>query len=177
MREIVAFLGRAGAGKDYQCSLLQQQGYKKLAFADILREMACETLGLNYDWAMENYDELKQTELYNGQTFRNILENLGSSIRKHDKDFFVNAVVRKVIADNDCSRFCISDLRYINEAIKLTDSFSCGNVRFIFCDYRSDRYQEVNNHESALLANLLCEVGYKDLQELSLQDILKVRSE
>ena len=29
MKEVIAFTGRAGAGKDYQCSLLQLKGYKK----------------------------------------------------------------------------------------------------------------------------------------------------
>lgn len=172
MREIIAFLGRAGSGKDYQCSLLQQKGYKKLAFAGILREMACKTLGLDYDWAMQHYDELKQTELYNGQNFRNILENLGSSIRQHDKDFFVNAVVSKILNDEDCQKFCISDLRYKNEAIRLDNAFGFSKLKFIFCDYHSERYQEVNEHESARLANTLCEKGYKDLQELDLIDIL-----
>ena len=172
MREIIAFLGRAGSGKDYQCSLLQEKGYKKLAFADILREMAFRTLGLDYNWGMQHYDELKATELYNGQNFRHILENLGSGIRRYNKDFFVDAVINKIINDQEYDKFCISDLRYVNEAKKLYDSSQCSILKFIFCDYRSDRYQEVNNHESALLANELCNRGYKDLQELSLLDIM-----
>ena len=174
MRQIIAFLGRAGSGKDYQCSLLQKKGYKKLAFADILREMACQTLGLDYDWAMQNYDLLKKTELYNGQNFRNILENLGSSIRKYDKDFFAKGVVKKILLDPH-DKFCISDLRYANEALALDNAFGFDKLSFIFCDYRSDRYQEINNHESAHLANTLCEKGYKDLQQLSLIDIVQCR--
>lgn len=175
MREIVAFLGRAGSGKDYQCSLLQQKGYKKIALADILREMACQTLGLDYSWAMQNYDMLKQTELYNGQNFRNILENLGSSIREYDKDFFVNVIIKKISDDTKCKKFCISDLRYVNEATSLNDVFINDKLKFIFCDYHSERYQNVNNHESAKLANKLYEQGYRDLQELSLLDIIKCR--
>lgn len=174
--EIIAFLGRAGSGKDYQCSLLQEKGYKKLAFADALREMAFRTLGLDYEWGMQHYDELKTTELYNGQNFRHILENLGSGIRQYSSNFFVDVVINKIINDNDYDKFCISDLRYVNEAERLYDALPFSNLKFIFCDYHSERYQEVNNHESATLANLLCEAGYKDLQELSLQDILKVRS-
>ena len=173
-REIIVFLGRAGSGKDYQCSLLQQKEYKKLAFADILREMACHTLGLDYNWAMQNYDELKQTELYNGQNFRNILENLGSAIRKYNQDFFVDAVVQKII-NSQHTKFCISDLRYINEATKLYNSFQSSDLKFIFCDYRSHRYQEVNDHESAYLANKLCELGYQDLQQLTIEDIVQCR--
>jgi dephospho-CoA kinase len=171
VREIIAFLGRAGSGKDYQCSLLQQEGYKKLAFADILREMAFHTLGIDYEWGMQHYDELKATELYNGQNFRHILENLGSGIRRYNKDFFVDAVIQKILNDEENTKFCISDLRYTNEAKKLYIAIQDGNLKFIFCNYRSDRYQEVNNHESALLANELCRRGYKDLQELSLLDI------
>ena len=81
MKEVIAFTGRAGAGKDYQCSLLQLKGYKKLAFADSLREMTSHIIGLDYNEMMLNYDFYKANELINGLTLRNVMENLGSSIR------------------------------------------------------------------------------------------------
>lgn len=173
MREIIAFIGRAGSGKDYQCSLLQQKGYKKVAFADVLREMACKTLGMDFDWMINNYDELKVTELYNGQNFRNILENLGSAIRSYNSNFFADALIKKISSSEYINEnICISDMRYLNEfhsLYRLNGNIS--KVKCIFCDYHSERYQHTNNHESAWLANKLCELGHKDLSEIFPLDI------
>ena len=58
MKEIVAFIGRAGSGKDYQCNLL---GYKKVAFADALRDIAFSSLNLDPDISLKHYESLKST--------------------------------------------------------------------------------------------------------------------
>lgn len=180
MRNIIAFVGRAGSGKDYQCSKLVEQGYTKLAFADILRELACSTLNIDYNYMLDNYDKLKSTELINGQNFRNILENLGSAIRKYSPQFFADAIFKKVTSPQLINQnICISDLRYINEYYTL-QGFNVTNsdtyFKCIFCDYRSDRYQETNTHESAWLSNMLHNSGYCDLQELTVQDIQLMES-
>ena len=175
MRNIVAFIGRAGSGKDYQCSLLQKQGYIKLAFADVLREMIRQVLGISEDIFTTKYDELKQTELYNGQNLRNMLEALGSCIRSVDEDFFVKALLKLVTSDELIDQnICISDMRYPNEFYYF-DNMNSNYTKFkcIFCDYHSERYQEINNHESALLSNNLVKLGYKDLQVLTRSDIDK----
>ena len=87
-RKVIAFCGFEQSGKDYSCKrLMTTKGFKKVAFADALREVAFKTLGMSFDEGMEKYEELKRTELYNSLNFRNILENLGSAIRRFDKDF------------------------------------------------------------------------------------------
>ena len=59
---------------------------------------------------MKNYEELKSTILFNNLNFRNILENLGSAIRKYDRDFWAKTVLVRVAQTP--KDVCISDLRY-----------------------------------------------------------------
>ena len=167
VKQVIAHVGYQGSGKSYACEeLIKEQGFKKLSFADCLRSMAFKVLGLKYRDGMKNYTELKSTEIYNGQTFRNILENLGSAIRQHDKDFFARAVVNKIHKDKIHTSICIDDLRYVNEYLVLRDYCKQNNIKFtlVFCDYTSDRYDEENQHESTQLSRYLKGLGYKHNQ-------------
>ena len=183
MKSIFTFIGRAGSGKDFQCTLLEQQGYKKVAFADALRDIASKSIMLNEDELDEYYEWMKLNNCICVKTekmtwwlnFRTFLERLGTQgIRKYDPDFWINCLL-KTIKDNQYSKVCISDMRFINEYIKVRDFALKNDYEFkcIFCDYHSDRYQENNNHESARLANKLCEKGCKDLQELKYEDVVQ----
>lgn len=174
---LIAFIGRAGSGKDYQCKKLVDQGFTKIAFADCLRDVSAKLLGMPIDYLYDNYDLLKITELFNGLTLRNILENLGSALRDIDEDFLVNQALKRVKHKN--SNYCISDARYLNE-LKALFKFSQDNqidFKCYFCDYKSDRYQEINEHESAKLSNFLCKKGFKDLQEITISDINMIERE
>lgn len=166
IREIIAFVGPEGSGKDYSCQrLLMTKGFEKVAFADILRDVAFLTLGMDFAEGMENYEELKKTELFNGLTFRNILENLGSAIRKYDQDFWARGIFKAI--ESTHKNICISDLRYPNEyrVLKNYCEKNLINFKLVFTDYHSDRYKDNNPHESAQMSNYLKQLGYKD-QEL-----------
>lgn len=172
-REVIAFIGRQGSGKSYQSkTLVKERGFKKLSFADPLREIAFNVIGMNFKEGMKQYDELKRTNIINGLNFRNILENLGASVRKFDKDFWANALVSKIkeCADN----IVIDDMRYPNEYEILRNYCSNHGILFkaFFCNYKSEVYDENNQHESAGLSNYLANVGYEDLQLISLKDVL-----
>lgn len=173
MRKIRAFCGKAGSGKDYSAQrLMMTKGFKKAAFADALREIAFNIIGISFEEGMEKYDELKQTNLINSLTFRNILENLGSAVRKYDKDFWAKTVLK--VIDSCVDNICISDLRYTNEYWVLKDYADKHNIDFklVFCDYKSNRYQEENPHESAQFAAYLKGLGYKDQEYVDEADIL-----
>ena len=46
-REVIAFIGRQGSGKSYQSNkLVSERGFKKLSFADPLREIAFNVIGM-----------------------------------------------------------------------------------------------------------------------------------
>lgn len=164
-RKIRAYCGFQGSGKDYSCKrLLETMGFQKVSFADPIRDIAFNVIGLPYEEGMLKYDELKNTEIINGLTFRNILENIGSSVRKYDKDFWVKAAIE--IIKNSVKNICISDLRYYNEYALIKKYADENNIDFklVFCDYHSKYYVDNNPHESAKLATYLKNLGYKDQQ-------------
>lgn len=184
-KEIICFIGRAGSGKDYQCKLLQDKGYTKVAFADALREILRKTLHINSDYFYDNYDSLKGTEMlqlptiYNGETvtygvtLRQMLEALGSSVRSYDENFWVTQALKQ-IQDKKLRKVCISDMRYLNEYVCIKD-FALENdydLKVIFCNFRSKRYQDRNHHESAAMSNYFATHGYQDLQELTPNNFL-----
>lgn len=183
-KEIIAFIGRAGSGKDYQCQLLEKQGYVKRAFADALRDIAFTSLGItdteNYGWYKQNeciYVQHKclsekvidnvTVDTYSKLTLRQFVERLATEgIRKYDPDFWANCLTKSLLDDMACgyTKFCISDLRFINEyrVLKRFAQDVKAELHIKLCDYHSDRYIENETHESAWLANKLIELGYED---------------
>ena len=174
MRKVVAFCGFEQSGKSYSAKrLMTTRKFKHLAFADALRDCAFHTIGMDFEGGMKKYEELKKTDLINGLTFRNILENLGSAVRKYDKDFWVKAVLKLI---SDCTdNVCISDLRYSNEywIVKKYCEENEIDFKLVFCDYHSDGYRDDNPHESARFAKYLKELGYEDQQYVKEEDILQ----
>lgn len=176
-KKVIAFLGKAGSGKNYQCSKLIKCGYRKLSFADPLRKLACKVIGLDFDKAMEQYDELKKTKLINDYTFRNILEQLGEGVRDIEPNFWVKAVIDEI--RGSIKDICIDDVRYPNEYIELHDYCQEHGLEFhaYLCDYHSDRYDANNPHSSAQLANYLVDVLHKqDMEEIDYGTIAEYSS-
>lgn len=170
-RSIIAFAGFQGSGKDYRCNeLVQTQGYTKLAFATALRRITFTALGYTYEYGMEHYEELKQTELINGMTLRNIMEKLGTEgIRHYDNDFWVRCLIHDIEELPEDANVCISDLRFYNEydGIKQYCDEKGYEFKLIFCDFHSERYDNKNTHASAKLASFLSGIGYKDGAEVA----------
>lgn len=189
-KNIISFIGRAGSGKDYQCNLLVEKGYKKVAFADALRNIAFASLGIPSLTGYKYYEDMKAlpcisiniqdkntlTSISEHKlTFRQYLEMLGTQgIRYYDENFWCKCL-GSTILDTHYTNICISDLRFKNEYDYLYTFCKDHNFSFtcIFCDYKSSRYQDINNHQSAKLANWLVEQGYKDGQQITKDDIDK----
>lgn len=181
--KVVLFCGRMGSGKDYQCQkLVNEQGYKQIAFADALREIAFNSLCVPLELGMAHYDYLKKNDVIkvfcpdnkeetNGYTrefsFRTFLQKLGTEgIRYFDKDFWCRCVVKKLQELPQDTKVCISDMRFINEYEYVYNYCKENEIDFdcIFCDYHSERYGTNQTHASEQLANKLIEYGYTDLQ-------------
>ena len=172
MRKVIAFCGFEQSGKNYSCKrLMTTMGFAKTSFAHTLRDVAFSTLGIPFDEGMLKYEELKKTTIYNNLTFRNILENLGSAIRKYDEDFWARGVLKFI--QETPKNVCIDDLRYPNEYRVLKKYCETNNIDFklIFCDYHSEGYRNDNPHESAQLAKFLKGRGYSDQEEVDEFDI------
>lgn len=190
MSNIIAFIGNAGSGKDYQCSKLVEQGYVKLAFADALREIAFASLCIDYNQGMEHYDFLKKHDVINvfcpdgvdesqgyfrQFSFRTFLQKLGTEgIRNYDNDFWCRCMIKK-IKEQQIKNICISDMRFINE-YKYVRDFAIQNgynFKVIYCNYKSDRYIESSTHASERMANWFTSQGKIDLQELNDDDFIQ----
>lgn len=171
-KQIIAFCGKAGSGKDYSSDLLvKEQGFVKVSFANNLRKVAYEILGLK-ELNNEEYTKLKAEKIYGDLNFRNILENLGESIRKLDNDFWANSCIKSF--KNIKKDICVSDLRHANEYYALKNYCKSNKIDFkaVFCNYRSDRFEETNNHASAQLAQFLENMGYSHGEDIQEHDMI-----
>jgi hypothetical protein len=171
-RKVIAFCGAAQSGKGYSCKrLMTTMGFEKTSFAHTLRDVAFNTLAIPFEEGMEKYEELKKTEIYNGLTFRNILENLGSAVRKYDEDFWAKGVLKFI--QETSKNVCIDDLRYPNEYRVLKKYCEANQIEFqlVFCDYHSEGYEEDNPHESAQFAKFLKGRGYQDQEVVNEFDV------
>lgn len=173
MRKIIAFCGFESSGKSYSAKrLMMTMGFEKTSFANTLRDIAFQTIGIPLEEGMSQYDKLKHTELINGLNFRNILENLGAAVRKYDEDFWARGVLKFI---KECPKnVCIDDLRYPNEYRVLKEYCDLTGTEFklIFCDFKGKNYRDDNTHESALLAKFLKGRGYKDQEVVDEADII-----
>ena len=171
MRKVIAFCGNQGSGKGYSCKrLLMTKGFVKTSFANTLRDIAFNVIDIPFEDGMKEYDWMKVNTCIDIETstskkcltFRNILENLGASIRKYDEDFWAKGVIKFI--KESTKNVCIDDLRYSNE-YRVVKSYCDKNgieFKLVFCDYHSDVYVGDNPHESAKMARYLKSLGYKD---------------
>lgn len=183
MTELICFIGCIGSGKDYQAKKLVKKGYTQINFADSLREMAWDILG----WTPANeeeYEAFKNYSIFLNPSFfttpnrdsghmligsctaftgRQFLQNLGSTLRKRDSYFWVALWADKVYSNLPQNAVC-SDLRYSNE-LKAACIFDI-TVKFIFCDYKSDRYNCTDTDKTEKLAQRILADGYNDGDEL-----------
>ena len=183
---LVSYLGVLGGGKDFSANKLVKEGYIKVAFADELREMAWDILGWKpdagdfdrqYDWfkklsigmrpeiSISSDRNLKSSYAppypFNKElTGRQFLQNLGTEgIRKRDPDFWARITKQKIQKLLDEGKKVVTtDSRFLNEVKVLSEL----GAQFIFCNYKSDRYDDKNTHESEALAQSLLKRGYKD---------------
>lgn len=175
MLEVVCSVGVIGSGKDFLAQEYIAKGYKFINFADELREIAWELLS----WRPRNkeeYELFKQGKIFiegfgyvDGRIF---LQNVGTSLRKRDPDYWIKLwrtnVEKELVNGN--SVVC-SDVRFINElqtALYLyrKEKF---NKKIIFCDYMSKRRNDKNEHVSEKFAQYLIKQNkFKHREELSL---------
>lgn len=94
---LIGITGKKRSGKDTLADII---GYRKIAFADKIKEMV-NLLNIPGD---------KDT-VYDGYSKRDIYRKIGMGLRELDKDFWI-----KMIKDEIYGDVCISDVRFDNEA-------------------------------------------------------------
>jgi hypothetical protein len=152
MGKITGLIGLAGVGKTYEANRRVNEDPRntlRVSFADCLRDIVFDIFG-----KPENYDNFKIhliTWKFNG---RQILENVGSAIRKRDPDFFVKALRNKVkpLLDS-CKNVVVDDVRYGNEMSLIIQLIQEHGGELIYIQSVAPSIDTLNNkHESNLLA-------------------------
>lgn len=115
--EIVALSGYGQSGKDSVANILKKQGYKRLAFADKIREsLYMLNPAVSYDGRVrEVVDELgwERAKLTHPEV-RELLQRMGDVGRSlYGEDFWVDLTLSEVTYSE---KYVISDCRYPNEA-------------------------------------------------------------
>ena len=66
MRKVIAFCGFESSGKTYSTKrLMMTMGFIKTSFANTLRDVAFNTIGIPFEEGMKRYDELlKRNKIY-----------------------------------------------------------------------------------------------------------------
>lgn len=127
----IGIIGRAGSGKDTAGAyFVEQHGYRRVAFADPLKEAA---LRLNPIVGTDDSDLCVEGERLSDivsfwgwerakeePEVRRILQELGAAVRAVDKTVWLLAALTKVAEANDAGvPVVITDVRYRNEAESL----------------------------------------------------------
>lgn len=107
-------------------------------------------------------------------TGRRLLQRMGTEVmRKRDPDYWVNAWRKKVDAAlRDGKNVAVADVRFQNEAEAIKgfefQSYAPIDAKIIFCDYRSERYDDKSTHESEKMAQEFKRMGYRDQEEIKM---------
>ena len=191
MSQVVAFCGVKGSGKDFQASKLQAQGHVWIDFKHELQDMVSDIIGYDcresYEWfkefpvgmrrpeneLMANFVVQDARELMRKypeiMTGRRLLQRVGTeAIRKRHPNYWAEAWYNRAMkAIRDGMSVTVADCRFENE-VRFIRKTSI-ETKFIFCDYRSYRYDAADKHESEVMAQALLRAGLSDGQEISHQ--------
>jgi len=122
-RKLVALSGVAGAGKDTLAKCLIEKGFKRIAFADTLKETCSELFPfLEVDYPPFEKEQPLNIE-FEGQliskTPRELWIETSAFIRQYNPSYFFNKTLKNIEESSD--DIVITDLRIESEFLKLKE--------------------------------------------------------
>lgn len=174
MRKIIGITGNANSGKDTTADyiLSLNQSFKKIAFADPLKNMVIQYLFLTKDDVFTTQGKNRFNE-YWGMTNRQILQKVGTDAMRKGfcYDIWVK-ITQKILLNNKNQNFIISDVRFLNEAemIKRNGGIIVRikrNYHIVQCNHQSENPIDSNIVDYEI-------ENYGDLQQLykNIQNVL-----
>ena len=120
---LIGLVGKAGSGKDTLADEIAADGWEKVAFADSLKRMCIDYLGLSHDDAYTQDGKMRMNPHW-GMTNRTILQKVGTDAMRNgfDKDVWVKILqirIRKMLDEG--RKVVITDCRFDNEAQMVED--------------------------------------------------------
>lgn len=120
---LIAFCGYAQSGKDTAASFLVEQGFKRLAFADILRQSLYNLNPIvHIDYWDDSYERVQtlvdrvgwDVAKVSYPEIRELLQRMGTEVGRelYGENFWVDRVMAQVKSTGD---YVITDVRFPNE--------------------------------------------------------------
>lgn len=120
---LIGLVGKAGSGKDTLADEIASFGWEKVAFADSLKRLCMDYLGLSYEDAYTQEGKKRMNKDW-GMTNREILQKVGTDAMRDgfDKDVWVKIAKLKIRRMLDEGRkVVVTDCRFDNEAQLIED--------------------------------------------------------
>ena len=120
-KTVVGMIGKAGAGKDtvgdYLCA---NYGFKRVAFADPLKEGVKAMFMLTDEQAYDRVEREKPLELFPEWSPRKLYQYFGTELLRQnfDDDIWIK-LLKKSVENIDSDRVIITDMRFPNELKEL----------------------------------------------------------
>lgn len=115
---IVGITGSAGSGKDTLADMIKSDGWERFAYADALKHICMDYLGLSYNDAYTQEGKTKFNEFW-GMTNREILQKVGTDAMRNGfcKDVWIKIAELKLKEMLDSGKkVIVTDVRFDNEA-------------------------------------------------------------
>jgi hypothetical protein len=176
--DIVATIGPIGSGKDTTCNkLVTSHNFWRLDFKTAMLQALWKILG----WEpqdLKGYEKFKKSKFENSSfadlnfSGRDLLERFATDcVRDYLglNNIWMDLWNSVYLNYYQSKKVCIGDCRFENEVRFLIELSEKENKKlaFIFCDFKSSRYDNSGTHESRKLAQILKNLGCKDQQIIS----------
>jgi len=133
--KVILITGYAGSGKDTVGSLLQDKGYKRYAFADVVKQESSKKH--SYSFELTQTQTVKSTQIisqYNGRkaTVRDFLisDSLEAKVQNSDPAYFAKILLNQIHSELS-QKIVITDWRFIAEYthFKITNPITLRVIR------------------------------------------------
>jgi len=113
---IIGFSGLAGAGKTTAANYFVEQGFRKDAYARVMKQVVSQLFSIPMEKLLGNAEQKNQVDLFWGLSYRQILQRFGTEACRHTfgDDFWER--VMWFTHKNMGYDLVIDDVRFPNEA-------------------------------------------------------------
>ena len=116
---LIGLTGFAGSGKDTLYEMIKSDGWERFAYADALKNICIDYLGLSYEDVYTQEGKVKYNEFW-GMTNREILQKVGTEAFRNGfhKDTWIKIAEIKLNSFLKSGKnVIVTDVRFDNEAI------------------------------------------------------------
>jgi len=171
-------IGVIGSGKDYFC---KEQELTNIKISQEIQEVTWKLLGITpptdpmeYEKFYEDFKASEWCSPFSAKLIsgRFILQQVGDFLKNIDPRYLIKIWNVKVIKTL-CQQVavCCTDTRMPDEVREALDM----GAKFVFCNYKSDRYNNTNGHKTEKLAQYITNLGtYKHRHEFTREELEEI---